>query len=404
VSDAGISKDELRDSIRELLQADSTLDLVRPDPARAPDPVDDGRRTHTQATLGELWTRMADLGWFGLAVGEQHGGLGLGLRGLGVLYEELGRFLTPLPVMTTLLAADSVAVAGSDAQKAKWLPEFASGELRATLALPIGAVDLPRLADDYLVSGILTDVLYADQVQQLFVPVQHASGRLYLAIVGSSDPGCTIEPRPLIDLTRTMAKVSLAGVRVPAQCLLPLDEAVWSRILDHASLALACDSVGGAARILEDTVAYLGTRRQFDRPIGSFQALKHRVATWKILVEGISALTRHCADLSARGDAESSALCSSAKASATEAYMAVAGDAVQLHGGIGFTWEHECHLFLKRAKLNAMLFGSVIQHKDRAADFAFAEALGSPDPRRRLLAQLRVCFVKKGISHERPEG
>jgi alkylation response protein AidB-like acyl-CoA dehydrogenase len=92
----------------------------------------------------------------------------------------------------------------------------------------------------------------------------------------------------------------------------------------------------------------------------------------KILVEGISASTRHCADLSARGDAESSVLCSSAKASATEAYMAVAGDAVQLHGGIGFTWEHECHLFLKRAKLNAMLFGSVIQHKDRAADFAFA--------------------------------
>jgi alkylation response protein AidB-like acyl-CoA dehydrogenase len=137
-------------------------------------------------------------------------------------------------------------------------------------------------------------------------------------------------------------------------------------------------------------VAYLGTRRQFDRPIGSFQALKHRVATWKILVEGISALARHCADLGAQGDAASSALSSSAKASATEAYMAVAGDAVQLHGGIGFTWEHECHLFLKRAKLNAVLFGSVIQHKDRAADFAFADALGSPDPRRRLLAQLRV--------------
>jgi alkylation response protein AidB-like acyl-CoA dehydrogenase len=390
VSDAGISKDELRDSIRELLQADSTLDLVRQGPARAPDPGDGARRAHPQATLGELWTEMAGLGWFGLAIGEQHGGLGLGLRELGVLYEELGRFLTPLPVMTSLLAADSVAVAGSEAQKSKWLPEFASGELRATLALPIGAVELPRLADDHLVSGILTDVLYADQVQELFVPVQHSSGRVYLAIVSSSDPGCAIESRPVIDLTRTMAKVSLTGVRMRPERLLPLDEAVWSRILDHASLALACDSVGGAARILEDTVAYLGTRRQFDRPIGSFQALKHRVATWKILVEGSSALARHCADLGAQGDADSSTLSSSAKASATEAYMAVAGDAVQLHGGIGFTWEHECHLFLKRAKLNAVLFGSVIQHKDRAADFAFADALGSPDPRRRLLAQLRV--------------
>jgi alkylation response protein AidB-like acyl-CoA dehydrogenase len=381
VSEPGITTDELRDSIRELLQADGGLGIVRLDPSRA------------QTTRDDLWRKIASLGWFGLAIGEQHGGLGLGLRELGVLYEELGRFLTPLPVMASLLAADSVAIAGSDAQKSKWLPGFSSGELRATLALPNGAVELPRLADNHFVSGIVTDVLYADQVQQLFVPVQHSSGRAYLAIVSGSDTGCAIEPRPAIDLTRTMAKVSLAGVRVPPERLLPLDEAVWSRILDHASLALACDSVGGAARILEDTVAYLGTRRQFDRPIGSFQALKHRVATWKIQVEGISALTRHCADLSAQGGTERSALSSSAKASATEVYMAVAGDAVQLHGGIGFTWEHECHLFLKRAKLNAMLFGSVIQHKDRAADFAFADALGSPEPGRRLLAQLRGLYV-----------
>lgn len=389
MSESGITTDELRDSIRELLQADGDLGVVRLDRTLTPARDDGGRRMNSQAALDDLWGKMASLGWFGLAIGEQHGGLGLGFSEIGVLYEELGRFLVPLPVLTSLLAADSVTVAGSDAQKSKWLPEFASGELRATLALPIGTVELPRLTDDHLVSGIVTDVLYADRVQQLFVPVRHSSGRVYLAIVSGSDTGCAIEPRPVIDLTRTMAKVSLVGVRVTPERLLPLDEAVWSRILDHASLALACDSVGGAARILEDTVAYLGTRRQFDRPIGSFQALKHRVATWKIQVEGISALTRHCAELSAQGGTERSALSSSAKASATEVYMAVAGDAVQLHGGIGFTWEHECHLFLKRAKLNAMLFGSVIQHKDRAADFAFAQVLGSPDPRRRLLAQLR---------------
>jgi alkylation response protein AidB-like acyl-CoA dehydrogenase len=390
VSESAITTDELRDSIRELLQADGDLGLlVRQDPVVAPARDDGARQVNPQAALDELWRKMASLGWFGLAIDEQYGGLGLGFRELGVLYEELGRFLIPLPVTTSLLAADSVAVAGNAAQKSKWLPAFASGELRATLALPSGAVELPHLADDQLVSGMVTDVLYADRVQELFVPVQHSSGRVYLAIVSTGDRGCAIESRPIIDLTRTMAKVSLTGVRVPPEHLLPLDEAVWLRILDHASLALACDSAGGAARILEDTVAYLGTRRQFDRPIGSFQALKHRVATWKIQVEGISALTRHCAELSAQGGTERSALSSSTKASATEVYMAVAGDAVQLHGGIGFTWEHECHLFLKRAKLNAMLFGRVIQHKDRAADFAFAEALGSPDPRRRLLAQLR---------------
>ena len=145
---------------------------------------------------------------------------------------------------------------------------------------------------------------------------------------------------------------------------------------------------GGATRILEDTVAYLRIRRQFDRPIGSFQALKHRAASWKILVEGISALTRHCAELSDDRDPARSGISSAAKASASETYRSVAGDAVQLHGGIGFTWDHECHLFLKRAQLNAALFGSVIQHKDRAAEFAFAEALGSRNDRRRMLAQL----------------
>jgi alkylation response protein AidB-like acyl-CoA dehydrogenase len=375
VSDTGISTEELRDSIRELLQTDGNFEVARLGSAAAP------------AALEELWRKVSSLGWLGLSIAEERGGLGLGMRELGVLYEELGRFLVPLPVMTSLLAADGVAAAGNDEQKSKWLPWFATGEMRATVALPNGLAQLPQLADDNLVSGTVLDVLYADRVQELFLPVQHSSGRLYLAIVSRTDNGCVIESRPAIDRTRTLAHVRLTGVRVTPDRLLPLDDTVWLRLLDHASLALASDSVGGATRILQDTVGYLQTRRQFDRPIGSFQALKHRAASWRILVEAVTALTRHCADLTADRDPQRSAMASCAKAAATEAYMAVAGDAIQLHGGIGFTWEHECHLFLKRAKLNAMLFGSVIQHKDRAADFAFADALGTPDRRRRFLAK-----------------
>jgi alkylation response protein AidB-like acyl-CoA dehydrogenase len=138
---------------------------------------------------------------------------------------------------------------------------------------------------------------------------------------------------------------------------------------------MASDAVGGAARILTDTVTYLGERRQFDRPIGSFQALKHRAASWKIEVEAITALGRHCGELMDDHEPERSGMVSAAKARATEIYLQVAGDAVQLHGGIGFTWEHECHLFLKRATLDAALFGGILQHKDRSAQLTFADAL-----------------------------
>jgi alkylation response protein AidB-like acyl-CoA dehydrogenase len=373
MSDPSITTGELRDSIHEVLSADSDWPLVRTDPVKGAPARD------------ELWRKMASLGWFGIAIPEQYGGLGLGFRELLVLYEELGQFLTPLPVMTSLLAADSIAMAGSEEQKLRWLIPLASGTIRATLALPVGIVELPRLDDDNLVHGVVPDVLYVDRVDEVVLPVQHSSGRLYLAIVGCADAGIVLNPRPAIDLTRTLGGVRLAGARVTADRLLPLDEQTWTRVLDHASLSIACDAVGGATRILADTVAYLGERRQFDRPIGSFQALKHRVATWKVLVEGISALTRHCAELHEDGDATRSGMSSAAKAASSEVYAAVAGDAIQLHGGIGFTWEHECHLFLKRASLNATLFGGVIQHKDRAAEFAFAGAMGQCDRRRRLL-------------------
>jgi alkylation response protein AidB-like acyl-CoA dehydrogenase len=366
MNDASISMAELRQSIREVLEAESPLELVRLDCEAARKP------------LGELWQKMAELGWFGLGIAEAQGGLGLGYRHLALLYEELGRFLTPLPVLGTLLAADAIGRTGNETQQRRWLTPIAEGRVRASLVLPTNAVDLPRLGQDRTVSGGASDILYGDAVEELLVPVQDDAGHVYLALFHCDTPGIEVIPRRLIDLTRTLADVRLRGATIDAERLLPLEAAAWTALLDHACLAMASDAVGGTARILGDTVAYLGERRQFDRPIGSFQALKHRAASWKIESEGITALTRHCAELLSDRETGRSGLVSAAKARATETYLAVAGDAVQLHGGIGFTWEHECHLFLKRATLDAALFGTVIQHKDRAARLSFGASLGAP--------------------------
>ena len=363
MSDNGLSTAELRESVRDLLEAESPLTMVRLD------------REARREPLAALWQHMASLGWFGLAVAEEHGGLGLGYRHLALLYEELGRHLTPLPVMSTLLAAHAIALAGSEAQQRRWLPAFAAGEVRACLALPTGAQALPRLDPDGGIVGALGDLPNGEEVDEILIPLQDADGGIHLGIFNRDMAGVKITPRPLIDLSRTLAEVEFHGAVLKYDRLMPIDVGGWTALVDHACLAVASDAAGGAARILTDTVTYLGERRQFDRPIGSFQALKHRAASWKIEVEAITALSRHCGELMDDVEPGRSGMVSAAKARSTEIYVRVAGDAIQLHGGIGFTWEHECHLFLKRATLDAALFGGILQHKDRAAHLSFSSSL-----------------------------
>jgi alkylation response protein AidB-like acyl-CoA dehydrogenase len=360
MTDASITVDELRDSIREVLE--SAIDFsafLKADAAQ--------RKRHSD----ELWNSMTSLGWFGLATEERFGGLGLGFRELGVLYEELGRYLVALPVIPTLLAAHSVSLAGSDEQRKNWLPALAAGELRATVALRRDNDALPVIDSGGVVNGQVSHVLYADSVEEILLPVRNAAGVISLALIERVGDGVRIEGRQVIDLTRTLAEVRVSGVHVTRDRLLPLDEQQWRALLDHAAAALACDAIGGARHILERTVAYMGARKQFDRPIGSFQALKHRAANWKILLEGVTALTRHSCELMDSADPGSSATASCAKFSACDAYVAIAEDSVQLHGGIGFTWDHECHLFLKRAKLDSELYGCSTEHRERVAKLAF---------------------------------
>jgi alkylation response protein AidB-like acyl-CoA dehydrogenase len=360
MSDAHLTTEELRTSVREFLEAEGGLEAVR--------------RATSAAGFGfePLWAKVAELGWLGLGIEEHHGGLGLGLASVGVLCEELGRALTPLPLGPTLLAAVALRVAGSAAQQAARLPPIAAGARRASVALP-GAEPLPALDRSGRVRGRVACIVDADRVDDLFLPVRDAGGSVCLAILAADLAGVRVEPRPAIDLTRTLADVVLEDAYVAPEALLALDTRRWGALIDRAAVLIASDAVGGATHILERTVTYLGSRVQFERPIGSFQALKHRAATWKILVESVSALTRHAATLVDAGGAEGAATASAAKFSACDAYIQVAGDAVQLHGGIGFTWDHECHLFLKRAHLDAVLHGRSRQHRERHAALAFGD-------------------------------
>ncbi|MFG1192066.1 acyl-CoA dehydrogenase family protein [Xanthobacter flavus] len=367
MEDTSVDSGELKATLRRLIEAKSSLQAVR---------------EHAEAGGGTdraLWAELAELGWLGLLVPEAYGGLGLGLAEAGILYEELGRSLSRVPVLPALLAVQAIADAGDAEQKARWLPAITTGELAAGFALPdltpAGAVS--RIGADGVVDGVVPHVLFADSADLLFVPVVDAQGARHLAALAPGEAGVSVERRPAIDLTRDLCTVSLDGAVVPADRLLSLDAAQWSALFDHAAVALACDAVGGALHILERTAEYMRTRVQFDRPIGSFQALKHRAATWKIQQEAATALARHAISLVGERAPGSSAAASAAKFYAGDVYAAIAGDAVQLHGGIGFTWEHECHLFLKRAKLGQVLFGSSTGHKERVAELLFAAPAAS---------------------------
>lgn len=355
MDEAGIGLDELRDSIRQVLDEHLQVhgDAI---------PEEDGRPLDRA-----LWDQMAGLGWLALGIDEEHGGLGQGFAHTAVLHEELGRALASVPSLTTLLAADAIAMAGTPEQKKRWLPAIAAGELMVSVTLPApSAAAAPVQADGLFVPHMP----FADVVDLLLLPVATADGGVALAAVETANASVT--RRNSVDLTRSMGEVCVDAAALAAAERIALDPATLDRLRDRAAVALASDAIGGSGAVLARTVEYLCVREQFGRPIGSFQALKHRAASWKVLLEAATALVRHAADAVAAGEPEASTMASCAKYYACDSYAATSADAIQLHGGIGFTWEHACHLFLKRAKLNQLLFGSSTLHKERVASLAFA--------------------------------
>ena len=324
-----------------------------------------------------LWKELADLGWTGLTIDETHGGAGYGFVELTVLAEEMGRAVTPGPFFASaVLATEAIKAAGTPDQQASLLPDLASGATIGTLAVweePRGwgldelQTTASRRGDDWVLAGSKRFVLDAHLADLLIVAARLPEGGVGLFAVASDSPGVTVTQTPTLDPTRRMGDITFDSV--VARTLLgegPGEEAL-RRALALGAVALANEQVGGAQRCLEMSVEHAKSRYQFGRPIGSFQAIKHRCAEMLVRVEQARSAAYYAARVT--DDPEELELASHLAASlASEAYEWVSAENIQVHGGIGFTWEHDAHLYFKRAKASSLLLGDPRHHRRLLGD------------------------------------
>jgi alkylation response protein AidB-like acyl-CoA dehydrogenase len=325
------------------------------------------------------WDEMAELGWPGLALPEEWGGQGLGIVDLAVLFEEMGYALAPSPLFSNTVAGLALSLCASDDQRERYLRPLATGELRGTPALwdagstaEPGSFTMEASAGG---GGLVLEgekVLVIDAAGADFLLVATADGRRHL--VDSDADGVTITPEASIDRTRRLFSVRFDGVAVAPENTLPAEREDYDAVLNRVCVALAAESTGIAQRTMEMSVEYAKDRKQFGRPIGSYQAVSHRCAQMLLETENSRSAVFGAA-WAADAEPESLPLAASiAKAYASDAGWRVPNAAIQVHGGIGFTWEHDLHFFLKRGKANAAMFGDARWHRDRVADAILAEA------------------------------
>jgi len=333
----------------------------------------------------QLWREMAGgLGWAGLAIAPEYGGAGLGWIELCILEEEQGRRLVPSPFFNTVaLAAPLIAASGSAVQRRELLSTLAAGELRVGCVLsgPDGrppcegvAVELQRTGSGWKLSGVGDFVIHGDSADLLLVlarnPGSTGAGGLSIALVPPASAGVKIAPHVMLDLTRPMSRIEFTGVAVDHGRLLGEPGAAGAaleRALCLARIALAAEALGAADRVLEMTTEHVKQRVQFGRPVGSFQAVKHRLADMMVEVEAARSAAWYAACVAQEGSEELAEAAAIAKSYCCDAFFDCAANAIQLHGGIGFTWEHEAHLYFKRARASALLLGSPAWQRERLA-------------------------------------
>ena len=328
-----------------------------------------------------LWAEHAELGWQAMAIPEEYGGAGFGFLEQVVLLEEMGRSLFPSPFFSTaVLAANALLVAGSEEQKAEYLPAIASGELIATVAVtePNGRWDeagviasATREGDRWSISGTKSYVLDGHVAGLLVVAARTSDDGVSLFLVPGDAAGVSRRRLETMDMTRKQAEVTLDQVGVPASALLGEEGQGWAvleQVLETAAVALAAEQVGGAQRCLDMSVDYAKVRVQFGRPIGSFQAIKHKCADMLVAVESARSAAYYAAWAVSVGEDEAHLVAPLAKSYCSEAYYRCAAENIQIHGGIGFTWEHDAHLYFKRAKSSELLFGDPAHHRAVLAD------------------------------------
>ncbi len=323
----------------------------------------------------KLWDGIKEQGWLGVTIPEEFGGLGLGHLELCVIAEEMGRALAPVPFSSTVyLAAEALLLAGSDEQKQTYLPKIASGELIGTFALAEGAkVPTPQSLETKLAGGKLSgtkipvpdgDVADFAVVAAVTDSAGEASS-VALSIVDLTDKGVSREAVKTIDPSRSHAAVTFDGAEADA---LGAVDAGWSltrAVFDRAAVLFAFEQVGGADRCLEMAKEYATGRYAFGRQIGSFQAIKHKLADMYIKNQLARSNAYYGAWALSTDAPELPIAAAGARISATEAFDYASKETIQTHGGIGFTWEMDCHLFLRRAKLLSLCVGGARGWKDR---------------------------------------
>ncbi len=333
----------------------------------------------------DLWQKMAALGWMGLVLPETYGGSGLSLVDLTILMEEMGRALLPAPFFSSIaLGALTLLETGSDEQRQQMLPRLVRGETKVCVALleADGRYD-PRgismrasiRGNRATLNGTKLFVVDAHVSDYIICVARTRGGRdpesgISLFLLDITSPGIACTPLMSIDQTRRLCEVSFTRVGVSLEAMLGGRDAAWptlQRALDKATVALCAEMVGGAERAMEMCVDYGKTRVQFGHPIGSFQAVKHKIADMKVWVENAKSVVYYAAWAVDRDAPEASRAASMAKAYCSEMYTQVTADGIQVHGGVGFTWDHHMHLYFKRAKSSEVLLGDSTWHRERTA-------------------------------------
>ena len=334
-----------------------------------------------------LWQGIADQGWTGLLIPEEFAGLGLTTVELAVVAEEMGRACLPAPYLSTVWAAMLIDRAGSDGQRAQYLEKIALGEIKATVAQLEESADwhpasiemrAEKDGNTYRLNGrkeFVTDAAVAD----LIIVVARNDNGLVLLPIAKGASGVTITATPGIDATRKLYAIDFANVVVAETDALVSGlkaEQALEAATDVAAIALCAELVGGMQWTLEAAVEYAKTRLQFGKPIGIYQAVQHRCADMFLWTESARSATYNAAWALSVNDPSAQLAVAMAKAYASDAGRDVGNNGIQVHGGIGFTWEHNLHLYYKRAKGGEIMFGDASHHRERIAQMVVDEDEG----------------------------
>jgi alkylation response protein AidB-like acyl-CoA dehydrogenase len=323
-----------------------------------------------------LWKEIAQLGWLGLSLPEEVGGSGLGMVETAILLEELGRAAFPGPYLPTALAGHAILAAGSTQQRNRWLPAIANGNARGTVALMERQLDwdpeatatrAERSGSGWVLTGLKQFVPWPHVADVLLVPARSPEGLSLFLVEPPSARKLGLSMMTGMDLGTRLGSVTLDGVPVAAEAVLgapgsagPLLEAMLRR----GAVAAAAEMLGAARRCLDMSVSYAKVREQFGQPIGSFQAIRHKCAEMLVEVENSHAATYYAAWALDAGADDAALAASVAKAYVNDASRQVCGEAIQVHGGIGFTWEYDLHLYFKRAKALEVQYGDADYHRE----------------------------------------